>query len=390
MLSTLVAPRGRAGLAAAAGALLLAIGAPAAHAAKVNVTFDVSVYPAGYDWDGRGTAPTSPSTGSWYVDYNVRAIDGAQHIPYRTEQLRGGAVIQSSDVYNGTPTSVVPGDVFRAVRRDNGGLLAETSYTGQPAITSSVFGQPNFAGTYTPGANEISVSLQRRLPRNVTSSYGNSQPYSTNAFETISRGRITSLGDSTFGGAFATPINAGDVVTVSQFTQKYENDIATSTWFSVTAPGGVVPPKDAVPPKITRVLFGVKSLDVAAFRKSGLNTFVTLDEPGTITQTVTEDTSKGKGKKSALTKPKSKKKKPKTKAPKTPTVIAEAKGKSSAAGETVPLTLVATKKGKSLLKSAEKKGIKLLVTTTATDLAGNTTTSTLPYKLTAPKKAKKK
>ncbi len=62
----------------------------------------------------------------------------------------------------------------------------------------------------------------------------------TNAFEDISYGRLTAVGDTTFAGTFSTPINGGDYVTVSQTVDRIDGDVNTTESFSVTAPVGVV------------------------------------------------------------------------------------------------------------------------------------------------------
>ncbi len=229
----------------AAGAML-ACTTPA-FAAKSSVYFSVSVYPALYEWDGAGTPPANPSTGSYYASYDVRPIDGAKDVDYRVEQVRGGAVVP-----NVSPRSVQVGDVFRIVDRSSGATIASTAFAGAPTITSSVLGQASFAGTNTSGATSLSVSLQRRIARNVSGyGYNNTPitPRATNDFEVVSYGRLTAIGDTTFGGLFSTPIAAGDYISVSQSVDRVANDVDITENFSVVAPAGVVPPADVTPPK---------------------------------------------------------------------------------------------------------------------------------------------
>lgn len=372
--------------ATAALGLALFGSAATAQAAKTSVYFDVSAYPADFAWDGIGTPPVNASTGNYYVDYYVRSYDGAQDVSYRTQQLRGGAVIRGGgDSGDSGPVAVLPGDVFRAVRRDDGATLAEATFTGQPAITSSVIGQPTFAGTSGPGATDLSVELYRRVARNNTSSYGPPRPpQPSNAFETVSFGRLTAIGDTTFGGSFSSPIVAGDYITATQSTSTIASDVSSTVRLSITSPAGVVPARDAVPP-VVRVAVGAKSLNVGQFLKTGLNTFVTVDEPATIKQTLsTKSTKKSKSKKKASKALAPKKKPKKTKKPavvKVPAPLAEATGATKVAGETTSLTLKANKKGKKILGAAAKKGTKLTLTTTATDAAGNVTTTTQTVKL---------
>ncbi|MFT4034464.1 MAG: hypothetical protein QM679_02685 [Patulibacter sp.] len=371
-----------------AGSLLTS--ATPAFAAKSYVSFDVSVYPADFRWNGIGTLPANASTGSYSAYYSVRPIDGATRPSYRVEQVRGGAVITSGEEGS---VSVAAGDVFRVVNAESGATLASSTYSGQPAITSSVVGQTSFAGTNTGGATEISVRLNRRIARNVTGydyGVGGQQTTSTNAFETVAYGRLTAIGDTTFAGTLPTPIVAGDYITTSQSINSVANDVETSEYFTVTAPVGVVPAKDVVPPATPVVKLGAKGLLVSQVVKNGLTTMTATAEPLKVSQTLTEYVSSKKSKSKTKTsksktkatksafKTKSSKKKTKTK---TPTVVATKNGASTTAGETVVLQLKPGKKGRKFLKKLVKTGGKLTLSTTVTDAAGNATTATQTVKL---------
>lgn len=186
----------------------------------------------------------------------------------------------------------------------------------------------------------------------------------TNAYELVSAGHVTSVTPSGVAGAFSVPMQPGDVLSIWQDTHTLANDTSFWTSFSAVVPVGTVPPPDVTAPVASKMEFGVPSITIGSFLKGGLRTFVTLDGPGKVKQTLLERQAK-----------KSKKSKGKKKKPKAPVVVAEGSGEVTAPGGTAQISLKPSKKGKKFLKAQKGKSTKLTLLTTTTDAAGNTATS---------------
>ncbi|HWK27796.1 MAG TPA: hypothetical protein VNS09_14630 [Solirubrobacter sp.] len=416
------------------------VAAPAASAAGTSVYFDVDVYPADYRSDG--VIPVSvPHTGGFDGDYYVRNADTS--IPTAVLQLRGGVEIGRNgrrgdpNAPASLPVDVLPGDVFQVINRDTGAVLAQTSFAGVPAITSSVLGQGGFAGGKTAGANVNQVTLNRRVARTERAGWtsgvytwekrtatgtppssrydiselneNDSTPTypstadldpneywylrlvtpgswvmrNVNRFEPVAYGLLTATGADTFAGAFAVPMAAGDYVSVGELSQSVVGDVESQVYITTVAPAGVVPPPDKVAPAVSRFDFGAPSTTVSSFLKSGLNTFVTLGEAGTVSEQllVSVPVKAKKGKKGK------KKPKAKTKA----VAIGTGKGAVTLDGGTAKVLVKASKAAKKTLASLKGSKIKASLAITTTDAAGNTATVTRKVTLLVDtKQAKKK
>jgi hypothetical protein len=336
-------------LAGGAVACSFALTTTAAQAAGSDVQIYISVFPADFAWDGI-SQPAPLSTGS-YSGFYYSNLDGTGNQGSSVQQLRGGAVVsqrEATGIDNGgaDPVSVVAGDVFRVVRTSDGAILGETTFSGQPTITSSVLGQTLFAGTSAADGASRNVGLFRRIARTRTGTtstqatyrwtdvtprpadapdYDDSAyqggvypdrpaepaadhywllqvetpaqdvPYTfqTNAPEVVSEGRFDTITPTAFSGSFTTPIAAGDWVNVAQNTMTVANDVSTTVAFSVIAAAGVVPPPpapapapapDRLAPKVKALDLGARTTSVASFLKDGLTSFATLDEAGSVRQ----------------------------------------------------------------------------------------------------------
>ncbi len=200
-------------------------------------------------------------------------------------------------------------------------------------------------------------------------------------YEAVGHGRLTSATATAYGVNFGTPIQAGDLITYREVRQTTAGDVTTTLTVTTTVPVGVVPPAppvDVAAPVIKKNDLGAPSTTLKSFLKSGLFSFITLDEPGTVTQQLLLPVAKDKkGSKSAFA-PKKKKKK----APKAPIVVGTGTATSTAPGETVKVSIFSTKEGRKALKAIKgSKPVKLTLVTTVKDTLGNTVTSQVPYKL---------
>jgi hypothetical protein len=434
-------PRRAARIAVVASTLACSLAAAAgAHAAGPRVVFDIAVYPADFMWDGT-TQPAPTDTASYYGHYvpDRDSYDSETPAP-RFLQVRGGVVVHElgADVPPQAPFAVNVGDVFRMVRASDGALLAETQFTGQPAITSSVFGQTLFAGTTTADATDRSVDLYRRIARTRTSrayipatyrwvdttprpagvpdydesartDSGNVPPapgapapdhywkltvdrpgsyqtssQTTNDPEIISAGKLESVTPTAFSGAFATPMAPGDWVEVRQTTLGYANDSRTQVSFTVTGPAGVVPAppaRDAAAPKVTALELGARSTTVASFLRDGLGTFTTLDEPGAVQQQLqvfvkAPKKKAGKGRKGKRKAATQIAAKPKL------VVVGTGGGSTAVAGGTAKATVRAVKGAKQALAKTGTTVVRANLVTVVKDAAGNATTVNTRVRLT--------
>jgi hypothetical protein len=438
-------PRRAARIAVVASTLACSLVATAgAHAAGPRVVFDIAVYPADFMWDGT-TQPAPTETASYYGQYVPDRDNYDSETPApRFQQVRGGVVVHElgADVPPQAPFAVNAGDVFRMVRASDGALLAETQFTGQPAITSSVFGQTLFAGTTTADATDRTVDLYRRIARTqvgrqyIPATYswvdttprpagvpdydesartdtGNVPPapgapapdhywkltvdrpgyYQTfsrtsNDPEIVSAGKLEAVTPTAFSGQFATPMVPGDWVEVRQTTLGYANDSRTQVSFTVTGPAGVVPPppaRDATAPKVTALELGTRSMTVASFLKDGLRTFTTLDEPGAVEQQLQVFV---KAAKKAPKKKAGKGRKGKRKAavqvaakPKL-VVVGTGTGSTAVAGGTAKAAVRSVKGAKAALARTGRTVVSANLVTVVKDAAGNATTVNTPVKLT--------
>lgn len=199
-------------------------------------------------------------------------------------------------------------------------------------------------------------------------------------YEQIQDGRITSLADGSYTVTFAQPLAAGDLLDYWQTTDSLANDVDTSFYLENITPVGVVPPPppaDVTAPKVQTFDFGAASTSVKSFKKSGILTFIALDEPSTVSEVLTATPAKEKAKKGK------KKSKKKSKTSKAPVVIATGTGATTGPGQTARVPLVATKDASKLLKGYKGKPVHATLTTTITDTSGNKVTSTSAYTLTA-------
>jgi hypothetical protein len=332
-------------------AALLAVFVPAASAATTEIGFSIATFPAGAFTPPGVSANTS--TGS----YDGYAYTGPCSNPLcqypRTEQVRGGAVVPRIP---GNVT-VQAGDVFRIVRPEDGAVLAQTTFDGQPTLSDATcVGQSGFVGTRTPDA---AVSV-RAFGAFEATTLGRYTPRKNNI------GRVRTLGDGTFAGVFDEPLGAGDLIRVSQTVETIAGGTHTTVDTSVTrVVGGCPPPTppvvDKTSPQITSFELGAPSSSVRSFLRFGLKNFVGINEPGTVSQSLYLDN----GAKLPATSAKAKRKNPKPKL----VLLATGRTRSSIAG-VVKVTLKPTKAARTALKG--KTSARVVLLTTVRDLAGNT------------------
>ncbi|MEV4419104.1 hypothetical protein AB0L40_03905 [Patulibacter sp. NPDC049589] len=439
-----------------------------AQGAVTIVGLNVEVFPVDRYWDGIDAADHRPDSGAYSGRYDIVDTADADTIQETVQQVRAGVVIdQQTYVTPGatpqTPVvTVLPGDVFRLVNLADGSVLAQTTFTGVPSITSSVLGQGGFAGTRTADATSTRVELLRRIDKTNTSRYriggeytwdgpvpkadpsdpdydisarepdDYSSPdtppappagqqyrlrlvtpgryqvdtYRTNQIETVVAGRLTSLGDTTFTGAFAVPMAAGDLVEVSQTTDVRSPTLRSTVNLTVATPAGVVPPPDVAAPKVTTFDIAASGKTVAQFLKTGLTSFVALDEAGTVEQQLQVVVKAEKKKAKKAKKAKKGKKPPRggkggkatkaaTRAAAKPKVVVLGVGRGtvSVAGGTARSKVLAAKGAKGALAKLRTTAVSATLVTTVKDAAGNAATTTKPVRLsenTAAKKAPKK
>ncbi|WP_022930347.1 hypothetical protein [Patulibacter americanus] len=427
------------------------VAAAGAHAAGPRIVFDIAVYPADFMWDGT-TQPAPTDTASHYGHYVPDRDNYDSETPSpRFLQLRGGAVVHEfgTDAPPQAPFAVTAGDVFRMVRASDGAVLAETQFTGHPAITSSVLGQTLFAGTTTADATDRTVDLYRRIARTavgrhyipttyrwvdttprpadapdydesarvddggyVPSAPGTPAPdhywkltvdrpgyhqtsvQTSNDPEIISAGKLEAVTPTAFSGSFATPAIAGDWVQVRQTTLGYANDSRTQVSFTVTGHAGVVPPPpapDATAPKVAALELGTRSMTVASFLKDGLRTFTTLDEPGAVEQQLqvfVKAAKKAPKKKSGKGRKGKKKAAVQIAAKAKLVVVGTGTGSTAVAGGTAKAAVRSVKGAKAALAKTGKTVVSANLVTVVKDAAGNATTVNTPVKLTGNKVAK--
>lgn len=374
-----------------------------------------------------------PTTGICGVEEDTKTPDEAC---YDTQQLRGGAIVERyTPKFEVIPRQVLPGDVIRLVHPDDKSTLGETTVTAPSAVTSSVIGSSEVTVERRPDSTSVAVSLQRRVSRNVersafvpgtyqwvlgapgtgeslctievwnypemryetktdtapaapvaappagqawvldrlTNCSSKSVAITGAPYETIAEGRIVAAADGSYTARFDTPLQAGDAILTTERHETTANDIETTVVRYNASAVGTVPPPDKTAPKLTKFDLGASNTSIKSFLKFGLFTFVTLDEPGTVTQQLLLPAPAPK---------KSKKGKKKPATPKPPTVLAAGSAKTSAPGETAKILLTSTKEGRKALRKLKKgKPAKATIVTTITDAAGNAFSSQAALKL---------
>jgi hypothetical protein len=251
-----------------AGALAIA---GTAQAATTSAYIAISSYPAGF------YGPGDKSVGSFDGYYS----NGVSSIPQRVVQVRSGAVVADSSTT--TPISVLPGDIFQVRRTSDESVLVQTTYDGPALNATSCIGQNGFSGTR---AADAAVSVDAVVP--VTSTSYNHYTYASRK----QVGHVRSLGDGTFSGVFDNAIATGDFLSVSQSLESSTSDTDTSFVTTVITPAAACPPPvppvppvpDTTPAKVLSFDLGAPELSVKTFLKSGLSTFVGIDEPAAVSQ----------------------------------------------------------------------------------------------------------
>ncbi len=424
-------------LAATVFATTLALAAPAAQAASQHVEFKLSAFPAGYDWHGVGDPPKPEhaDTGGYWGHIELEA-HGRSGGDTQVQQIRGGVILGVDGGYDEAagkwrPVSLQPGDLFRIVRRADGAVLAQTSFSGQPVVTSAALGATAVGGTKDAATTGLSVEHERRVARTyayseyvpgtyhwevrekvdpadpdrdlaaldpadedydvippqpvltagqqallVRDTAGATQSLTREKryFEAIGVARLTGLSESTFAAQLAEPLAAGDVVTTVQTTRQIVADVQTTAEVRVSALAGIAPPADTTAPAVVSLDLAQERLSVGDFLRRGLTTFTAVGEPGSIAQELRVSIAPPKGKSKGKGKPKSPgkakgKKSRREKAPAKVYVVARAAGSVAFAGQTVKLTLKPERAARKRISAGKK--VTLTLVTTLTDAAGN-------------------
>jgi hypothetical protein len=355
---------------------IVAVSAGSAQAAANSAYIAISTYPAKF------FSATDPSTGSFDGFYS-----STPGVPQRVVQLRGGVIIADDSTTNAV--TVIPGDVFQIRNTTNDSVLVQTTYSGPALAASSCIGQNGFAGTRATDAN---IGVQTVVPFTQTNTYG--------SFTFASRkqvGHVRSLGEGTFSGVFDTAILAGDYLQVTQDLESTSGTTDSSFFTTVITPAATCPPpvppvppaKDTTPPKVLSFDLGTPEESVKTFLKSGLSSFIGIDEPAAVSQELYLDNGvklpliavaakvkkckKGFALKTITVKGKTKtikvKKCVKIKKKKL-TLIGKGVTHATVAG-VIKVVVKATSGARKALKG--KKSYKLTLVTTVRDLAGNVT-----------------
>ncbi len=273
--------------------------------------------------------------------------------------VRAGSVI---DLENGwdkdgsggvSRPELLPGDILQVVDSQSGGLYAEATFDGKPALDANACtGAAKATGLRTADASVTGVGEYANVD--------NPWKYESDP-SMVTNGLVTNAAPGTFEVAFKRPLIAGHLVWAE--TKLIQSPSVTVTSYSERFVGSCPPPPippDTLAPAGTAGLLATKRAKMKDLTKKGITSRVTSSEAATANATLTLQTVKGKGKKAKIK-----------------TLVVGTASAPVPAGGAVALTVKIDKslKGK-IAEAAAKKGSKLLLSTTLTDAAGNV--STLP------------
>jgi hypothetical protein len=331
--------------------ILLVLGACLVPAAAVMAT------PANPEYflsvvEGETTRPEEPITSTSASVRHTRDVT--------VSIVRGGIVVARSSGNEGAYLSQVPqvGDVV-TLESPLGVLIGAVAYDGLPSLDPTVC------------AGSVSFSGQRSTGETVEGgaySFGShTDPYGhTNFFRTgAAQAQVTVLSGPAFAGNFLAPLGIGQTVWASESLQTPLAGGSTFTYSSETdRPVAGCPPAPiaapAPPPPLQGSILRLLRTTIAKLLKSGWNSQVTINQPGTVIQdlylqggTLPAFAAKAKSKHH----------------PRKPPALLLARGSAgSAAGGRVTVHLKVTAKGRKRLKHATS--VKAVLVTTLVGKSG--------------------
>lgn len=342
----------RLGAACALAVASATLAAPAAHATNTSnkpVSWTLSFV----DSVPRDAKDLRPDRASFERSGTI-GLTGSER-PY-ARLVRAGSIIDLENGYDKDGSGgisrpeLLPGDILQVVDSQTGGLYAEATYDGKPALDANACtGAAKATGTRSADASVTGVGEFANVDN----------PWKYESDPNMSTtGLVTNAAPGTFEVAFKRPLIAGHLVWAE--TTLVQSPAVTVTSYSERFVGSCPPPP--VPPD-TLAPAGTAGLLAASKRmkdltKKGVTFRVTSGEASTAKATLTLQTVKGKGKKAKIK-----------------TLVVGTATASIPAGGAVQLTVKIDKtlKGK-VVEASKKKGSKLLLSTTLTDAAGNVAT----------------
>jgi hypothetical protein len=331
-----------------------ALCAPAAHATN-NASKPVSWTLSFVDSVSKKPSDIRPDRASFERAGTI-GLTG-QERPY-ARLVRAGSIIDLDGGYDRDGSGgvsrpeLLTGDILQVVDSQTGGLYAEATYDGRPSFDANTCtGSMKAVGARTADASITGVGEYANI-RN---------PWRYESDPTmVTTGLVTNAAPGTFEATFKRPLIAGHLLWAE--TTLTQSPTVTVTSYGERFIGGCPPPP--IPPDVNPPAGTATPASAARkmkdLTKKGITYRVTSGEAATVNATLTLQTFKGKGKHAKVN-----------------TLIVGKTTMSVVAGGAIDVTVKVDKafKGK-VAQASTKKGAKLLLSTTLTDAAGNT--STLP------------